>query len=165
MSIVPAITVICTCYNKGPWIEEVLASILNQKTSFSFDVLVVDDGSSDGSADTIRRIAETNPEKVTALFHEKNQGISSTWKEACPLAQGEWIARCDGDDPWIREDKLQLQMDELNKTGYLWSTTDFEMKTHRSIRVRARNNTSRRHIRENARNQGLHDVFNMGGSR
>ena len=127
MSIAPTITVICTCYNKGPWIEEVLTSILNQKTSFSFDVLVVDDGSSDGSTDTIRRIAETNPENVTAVFHEKNQGISSTWKEACPLAQGEWIARCDGDDPWIREDKLQLQMDELNKTGYLWSTTDFDM--------------------------------------
>ncbi len=127
MSTTPHVTVICTCYNKGAWIRECLESILAQKTRFPFDVLVVDDASTDQSAAIIRAIAQEHPDTVTALFHESNQGISSTWKEVCPMAQGTWIARCDGDDYWIREDKLQLQMDELEKTGYLWSTTDFDM--------------------------------------
>ena len=123
----PHVTVICTCYNKGAWIRECLESILAQKTTFSFDVLVVDDASTDQSADVIRAIAQEHPDTVTALFHESNQGISSTWREVCQMAHGTWVARCDGDDYWIRDDKLQLQMDELEKTGFLWSTTDFDM--------------------------------------
>lgn len=123
----PFVTVICTCYNKEAWIEETLSGILAQKVDFPFDVLVVDDASTDGSADIIRSVEEKNPGRITALSHKENQGISSTWKEVCQLARGEWIARCDGDDPWFCEDKLRLQMEALSETGYLWSATDFDM--------------------------------------
>lgn len=112
----PRVSVICTCFNKGPWIRQALDSIANQKTSFPFEVIVVDDASTDGSPSVIELFRQAHPDITKVIFHEKNQGIANTWLEACELASGDYIARLDGDDYWTDEAKLEVQVSALEES-------------------------------------------------
>ena len=91
------VSIICTNYNKEAWIEEAIQSFLNQKCNFDYEIILVDDASSDHSPQIIEHYAKQFPEKIKAVFHQENLGITKTWIEACKLAQGDYIARCDGD--------------------------------------------------------------------
>lgn len=133
------VSVVCTNYNKGEWIGEALESFVGQKTDFDFEILVIDDGSSDNSPDVISQLAEKYPSKIRTFYNEKNLGITRTWIKVCKEAKGKYIARCDGDDYWIDDKKLQKQVDLLEKTkSSKWCSTDYNIIspegaiTHRS---------------------------------
>lgn len=122
------VSVICTNYNKGPWIADALDSVIGQKTDFPIEIIVVDDASTDGSRATIDDYAKRYPELIFPLYHEQNLGIAKTWIEACKKARGAYIARLDGDDWWTDENKLQKQVDLLAQNpDSLWSNTDFDL--------------------------------------
>lgn len=124
----PLVSIICTNYNKGSWIQDALESFLSQNTSFGVEILVIDDCSTDGSTDIIKDYEQKYPEKIKALYNEENLGITKTWKKVCPEARGKFVARCDGDDYWIDNDKLQKQVDFLAKhPSYKWCSTDFNL--------------------------------------
>lgn len=122
------VSIICTNYNKEAWIEEAIQSFLNQKCNFDYEIILVDDASSDHSPQIIEHYAKKFPEKIKAVFHQENLGITKTWIEVCKLAQGDYIARCDGDDYWIDEYKLQKQVEILDKSeSSSWSCSDFDI--------------------------------------
>ena len=122
------VSIICTNYNKEAWIEEAIQSFLNQKCNFDYEIILVDDASSDHSPQIIEHYAKQFPEKIKAVFHQENLGITKTWIEACKLAQGDYIARCDGDDYWTDEYKLQKQVEILDKSEISsWSCSDFDI--------------------------------------
>ncbi|MCR5493339.1 MAG: glycosyltransferase [Streptococcus sp.] len=122
------VSIICTNYNKEAWIEEAIQSFLNQKCNFDYEIILVDDASSDHSPQIIEHYAKQFPEKIKAVFHQENLGITKTWIEVCKLAQGDYIARCDGDDYWIDEYKLQKQVEILDKSETSsWSCSDFDI--------------------------------------
>lgn len=126
----PLVSVICTNYNKGEWITEALESFLKQKTDFEFEILVVDDKSTDKSPKLIKEYAQKYPARIKAHYNQENLGITKTWIEICKQAKGKYIARCDGDDYWIDENKLQMQVDALEKNkGSKWSCTDYNIIT------------------------------------
>lgn len=122
------VSVICTNYNKGPWLRETLESLCVQQTDFSYEVIIVDDCSTDGSDAIIREFASKYSHKVRTFFHDENQGIVKTWVEVCLKARGSFIARCDGDDVWIDVCKLQKQYNllKINKESR-WCNTDFDI--------------------------------------
>lgn len=122
------VSIICTNYNKEAWIEEAIQSFLNQKCNFDYEIILVDDASSDHSPQIIEHYAKQFPEKIKAVFHQENLGITKTWIEVCKLAQGDYIARCDGDDYWTDEYKLQKQVEILDKSETSsWSCSDFDI--------------------------------------
>lgn len=122
------VSIICTNYNKEAWIEEAIQSFLDQKCNFDYEIILVDDASSDHSPQIIEHYAKKFPEKIKAVFHQENLGITKTWIEVCKLAQGDYIARCDGDDYWIDEYKLQKQVEILDKSETSsWSCSDFDI--------------------------------------
>lgn len=122
------VSIICTNYNKEAWIEEAIQSFLNQKCNFEYEIILVDDSSSDHSPQIIERYAKLFPEKIKTIFHQENLGITKTWIEVCKLAQGDYIARCDGDDYWTDEYKLQKQVEILDKSETSsWSCSDFDI--------------------------------------
>ncbi|MFA9492925.1 glycosyltransferase family 2 protein [Streptococcus sp. E17BB] len=122
------VSVICTNYNKGNWIGEALESILKQETSFAYEIIVVDDASTDHSPQLIRDYQAKFPDKIRAFFNPTNQGIAKTWKLICQEAHGDYIARCDGDDFWTDSHKLQKQVNLLtNHPTARWSNTDFDL--------------------------------------
>ena len=122
------VSIICTNYNKGDWVREAMDSFLNQKTNFDFEIIIIDDASTDHSYEIIQEYQNKFPEKVRTFRNEVNLGIARTWKKVCQEAKGQYIARCDSDDFWTDPLKLQKQVDLLDaSTDSLWSNTEFDM--------------------------------------
>lgn len=122
------VSIICTNYNKGDWVREAIDSFLNQKTNFDFEIIIIDDASTDHSYELIQEYQNKFPEKVRTFRNEVNLGITRTWKKVCQEAKGQYIARCDSDDFWTDPLKLQKQVDLLDaSTDSLWSNTEFDM--------------------------------------
>ena len=128
MSARPLITTIITCYNKAPWIEQCIRSVLSQSIADS-EVLVIDDASTDGSVEIVRRLEAENTGRLRTIFHRENKGLPVTWREAVGAARGSYIARLDGDDWWISDDKLEKQIAALESSGgeSKWCNTDFSI--------------------------------------
>lgn len=122
------VSIICTNYNKGDWVREAIDSFLNQKTNFDFEIIIIDDASTDHSYEIIQEYQKKFPEKVRTFRNEVNLGITRTWKKVCQEAKGQYIARCDSDDFWTDPLKLQKQVDLLDASkDSLWSNTEFDM--------------------------------------
>ena len=122
------VSIICTNYNKWDWVREAMDSFLNQKTNFDFEIIIIDDASTDHSYEIIQEYQNKFPEKVRTFRNEVNLGIARTWKKVCQEAKGQYIARCDSDDFWTDPLKLQKQVDLLDaSTDSLWSNTEFDM--------------------------------------
>lgn len=112
----PLVSVCCITYNHEPYIRDAIEGFLMQETDFPFEVIIHDDASMDRTAEIVREYAEQYPQIIKPIFQTENQyskgvGVSATY--VWPRAQGEYIALCEGDDYWIKNDKLQKQIDYL----------------------------------------------------
>ena len=113
----PKITVLCLAYNHASYIKDALEGFVSQKTRFSFEVIVHDDASTDGTADIIREYARRYPQIIKPVFQKENQysrGVAIGPTFCFPLVRGEYVALCEGDDYWTDPLKLQLQADALD---------------------------------------------------
>lgn len=114
---IPLVSISCITYNHEPYIAQTLDGFLMQKTSFPFEILIHDDASTDRTADIIREYEQKFPKIIKPIYQKENQysqgkrEISETWN--FPRAKGKYIALCEGDDYWIDENKLQMQVDFL----------------------------------------------------
>ena len=114
----PEVSIICCTYNHEPYIRDALDSLLAQKTSFSIEILIHDDASTDNTAAIIEEYAKAYPYVVKPMYQKENQyskGIDVR-QVNYERARGKYITFCDGDDFWIDQYKLQRQYDYLEKT-------------------------------------------------
>ncbi|MBQ9205639.1 MAG: glycosyltransferase [Treponema sp.] len=114
---VPLVSVICCTYNHEKYISDAIEGFLKQKTTFPFEVLVNDDASTDGTAAILHRYEKNYPNILKIFYHEINeysQGVD-IFGNLVRTARGKYIAICEGDDYWIDSDKLQLQVNFLEK--------------------------------------------------
>lgn len=91
----PLVTVIVPVYNTSPYLKECLASICNQ-TYRKLEIIAVDDGSTDGSAELLDEIA--GKDSRIKVVHKENGGVSSARNKGLALAHGEYISFVDSDD-------------------------------------------------------------------
>ena len=106
----------CMTYNQEHFIEDALKGFVMQKTDFPFVAVVVDDHSSDGTADIVRRYAEAWPDIIKAVCLEENYHSQGKDKQVFlnPYDKdAKYIALCEGDDYWTDPLKLQKQVDFL----------------------------------------------------
>lgn len=106
------VSVLVPVYNLGRFIEPCLLSLLEQQTNFDFEVIAIDDGSSDDSWAIMQRLAQQWPQ-LKALQNSQNMGLAKTQKRLLREASGEYIAYVDGDDLAL-PGKLQSQADYLD---------------------------------------------------
>jgi len=94
------LSVIVPTYNLENFIIETLNSIMNQKTDYSFEVIVIDDGSSDNTFEIVKKYSQKHP-NVQLIKNTRTKGVSGTRNTGLLAAKGEWIAFLDGDDLWL----------------------------------------------------------------
>jgi len=107
----PLISVIVSAYNVEPFLAETLASVQRQ-TYREFEVIVVDDGSTDRTSEIARQFVEKDARFI--LLRQKNAGTAAARNAALKQARGEWIAFLDADDVWLPE-KLAAQLNLLKQ--------------------------------------------------
>ena len=109
------VSVIVLTYNHEKYIRQALDSILMQKTTFSYEILVGDDASTDGTQEILKEYSERYPNVFRLFLRQKNIGASQNAYELLISAKGEYLATCEGDDYWIDDRKLQIQVSYLKE--------------------------------------------------
>ena len=112
------VSVVCITYNQVKYIEQMLKSILSQKTDIAFEILVHDDASTDGTQEIIKKYEKKYPDLIKAILQKNNQyslGISPQITYNYPRVKGKYIAYCEGDDYWSDPHKIQKQFDIMEK--------------------------------------------------
>jgi glycosyltransferase involved in cell wall biosynthesis len=112
MTKLPKVSIILPTYNGSRFIETAIKSVMKQSYE-DFELLTIDDGSTDNVAEVISRFSERDP-RIIHLRNEKNLGIQKSLNKGLREAKGEYIARIDDDDEWIDKDKLKKQVGFLD---------------------------------------------------
>ena len=92
----PKVTVLMSVYNRSKYLREAIDSILSQ-TLMSFEFIIIDDGSTDGTWDILTEYADQD-QRIALVQNRKNLGLSQSLNKGLVLAQGNYIARQDADD-------------------------------------------------------------------
>lgn len=105
----PLVSVILIAYNQRRYIHQAIESVLAQETSFSYELLIGDDASDDGTSGIVAEYAQAYPDRVRAFIRPENLGAARNAVLLLQQARGEFIASLEGDDYWIDPQKLEKQ--------------------------------------------------------
>ncbi|WP_051463184.1 glycosyltransferase family 2 protein [Deferrisoma camini] len=105
----PLVSVVIPCFNAARYVAETLSSVLAQ-TYPRLEVIVVDDGSTDGTLDVLHSFREA----VTVVRHDRNRGVAAARNTGAGLARGEFLAFVDADDLWTPQ-KLTRQIEAASE--------------------------------------------------
>ena len=106
MSAVPKISVVIPCFNGEKYVAAAIRSVLAQDWP-GIEIIVVDDGSTDRSAELIHDIFPG-----VNVMQQPNQGVAAARNKGIEQAKGDWIAFLDADDIWL-DGKLERQWEQL----------------------------------------------------
>lgn len=109
----PLVSIIIPVYNVRPYLDRCLASIRDQ-SFVNFEVLMVDDGSTDGSGEVCRFYAAADPR--FRLLEQKNAGAAAARNLAMDAARGKYLQFADGDD-WLTPDATETFVRTAEQTG------------------------------------------------
>jgi glycosyltransferase involved in cell wall biosynthesis len=113
------ISVVIPAFNNGRYISRSIDSVLAQTRSVD-EIIVVDDGSTDNTADAVKHYGE----KIRYIYQD-NAGASAARNTGIQAAAGDWIAFLDGDDEWLPH-KIELQTELLARNPDLvWTTGNY----------------------------------------
>lgn len=124
----PNLTIIIPSYNRGEYIEECLNSIFNQKTKYSYKIIVADDCSTDNTLE----ILEKYKDKIQILKSDKNQKLYKNILRAYEIVDTDYFCVLDPDDFWIDESKIEEALDflEKNKDYTIYTTNSYKQNDH-----------------------------------
>jgi len=110
----PTATILCVTFQAAAFIEDTLNSLLAQQSPYPFEVVVRDDGSTDGTQEILTHYAQMYPETLSILLEPHN-----TYKSLRPFSAlanrplGDFVLLCEGDDYWLDDRKLAKQVAAL----------------------------------------------------
>jgi len=129
MKAIPLVSVIMPLYNKRPYVKRAIESI-QQQTFTNWELIIVDDGSTDGSSAEISR----NDSRII-LFCQENRGPSAARNRGVEKASGEFVEFIDADD-WYYPFKLEKEMELLwSKQKADWMMSAYEYEKSQELKV------------------------------
>lgn len=132
------LTVCCITYNHEKYIRKTLEGFINQKTSYKFKVIVHDDASTDNTRKIIEEFQYKYPNIIFPVFQDENkysQHIDFVGQYIYPNLEGKYVAYCEGDDYWSDENKIQMQVDFLERN------LEYVMCVHKVLMVNTENDS------------------------
>lgn len=121
----PLVSIITPSYNSSAYITETIQSVLRQ-TFHNWEMLIVDDCSSDNSYSIVKEFAEQD-ERIKVFKMEKNSGCPAVPRNYALLqGKGKYIAFLDSDDIWHNE-KLELQINAMLQKNLLFTATEIKI--------------------------------------
>lgn len=157
----PRVSVLCITFNQEKYIAEALDSLIAQKTTFPFEIVVHDDASTDKTPFIIGKYAQKYPDLVKPIFQSENQYSKGRLiSQLCaPYLAGDYFAICEGDDFWLNEKKLQMQFD------YMEANPDCSLCVHAAKKYDDRKKKYRGKIAPSTteRDYSLDDILVEGG--
>ena len=107
------LSIIMPVYNVAEYVEKSVLSIL-QQTYKNIELVLIDDGSTDGSSEICQRLAESDSR--IGLIRKANQGVSAARNDGLSAATGDYITFADSDD-WVEQDAYEKMMEYLQQTN------------------------------------------------
>lgn len=134
-------SVILPLYNKAPYIEKTLLSVL-QQTYRGFEIIVVDDGSTDNGTEIVKKVFSADylaahhlqlPLQGFQLLSQPNQGVSTARNNGAKAAQENYLAFLDADDEWHPDylAKMKQLIEQFPDAG-LWASSYYIVKNGRN---------------------------------
>jgi len=107
------VSVLVMTYNHANFIRQSLDSVLMQEVTFTYEILISEDCSTDGTREIVEEYYQQFPQKIHLLLSGQNIHSNAVVARGIKAAKGEYIALLDGDDYWTSPHKLQKQADFL----------------------------------------------------
>lgn len=104
--------IVCT-YNQEKTIGRTLNSILSQETSYSFEIILGEDASKDGTRAICEKYASNYPDVIKLLPAAPNKGLLKNYRDCVKACTGKYMMACAGDDWWCDARKMEMQVDFL----------------------------------------------------
>lgn len=109
----PLLSVCLITYNHANYIRQAIEGILMQKVNFSWELIIADDFSTDGTKEIVLDYKKKYPEFIKLILQEKNVGAAQNWIKLMNSPKSKYIAYFEGDDYWTDPYKLQKQVNFL----------------------------------------------------
>lgn len=129
------VTVILPVYNSERYLNRTITSVL-QQTMTDFELLAIDDCSTDGSLQLLQRWADKDS-RIQVIAGAQNRGVAAVRNQGIAMARGKYIAFLDSDDGW-HSTKLEQQIDLLEQTGCDFCCTAYAMVDEQGQRIKNR---------------------------
>ena len=132
---IPLLSVCMTPYNHERYIAQAIESVLGQRTTFAVEVVVGEDCSTDSTLRICREYESRYPDRVRVITSESNVGMHENYRRTIEACRGRYIAMLDGDDWFSDMDKLQIQVEELEKSGAAMCYTRSERRSESDSKI------------------------------
>jgi len=100
-------------YNHEKFIAQAIESVLMQKTTFNYKLIIGEDCSNDRTSEIVKEYTHNYPDKITSFINKKNLGIKKNAYQVYKACTAKYLALIEGDDYWTDPLKLQKQVDLL----------------------------------------------------
>lgn len=112
---IPLLSVCLITYNHVKYIRDAIEGVLIQKVSFTWELIIADDFSTDGTREIILEYKAKYPNFIKLIFQKKNIGPTRSWLALLNAPKSKYIAYFEGDDYWTDPCKLQKQVNILEE--------------------------------------------------
>jgi glycosyltransferase involved in cell wall biosynthesis len=152
------VSVIVPIYNLQDYIESCIVGLCEQKTDFNFEVIAIDDKSTDNSWEVLQKLANKYPVILNIGQNENNKGLAITMDRLLKKVKGKYIVYLDGDDIALPS-KLQIQsnyLDSHQNCFMVYHEMDvFDSDTNQSLSSYVKDYYNRQYIPKFARLEHL----------
>jgi glycosyltransferase involved in cell wall biosynthesis len=140
----PLVSIMMITYNHAPFIGQAIEGVLQQKTSFSFELVIGEDCSTDGTREIVFEYQKKYPDTIRVITSDINVGMIKNGLRTMKACRGKYMAFCEGDDYWQSLRKLQIQADYLEshpKCGMVFSDCDVYYNRSKKLIRNVRNSS------------------------
>ncbi len=132
----PVFSTFMVTYNHAPYIAQAIQGVLQQETSFPFELVIGEDCSTDGTHEIVLEYQKKHPDIIRVITSDHNIGAIKNGYRTEKVCRGKYIAYCDGDDYWHHPQKLQKQVDFLESNpDYGMVHSDFDKLINRTGKI------------------------------